>query len=354
VRLPDRCQPRGGDSHGAPLGRRRTRSRSEIRLSKRERDVSKSEIRVSRPEIRGLRLGDTGTPTRRYGGRKVRDTALQARNTGAQSPRYGSPGQRHRGADSETQGRRLRDTGAQAQPEAQSMGAQSLRYGVDTPSPLAPAPGSPISWFSPAVLSSEIAQKAQSGPSQAYPGRGGSALALLATCRGKTSPVPSIARGVRDLEIGRPAAVCVLSRDPRRGRREAPRRKGDIRFTGSQPRRRISEGRREVLIALVELPANLSARRMEERRWGLLQPIWGCLRLLSQDGGGTFRGQPPPTSPTRDATTGEPRRRESCRCARRPPPILPPAQPAPSQGGGTLRRRDLAICESAWTDHWRV
>src|SRR5205823_5220087 len=68
------------------------RSRSAIRLSKRERGVSKSEIRVLRPEIRGLRLGDTG----------------------AQGSRYGSPGQRHGGADSETRGRRLRDTGAQS------------------------------------------------------------------------------------------------------------------------------------------------------------------------------------------------------------------------------------------------
>src|SRR5436305_9142167 len=59
---------------------------------------------------------------------------------------------------------------------------------------------------------------------------------------------------------------CALSRHPGRGRREAPRRKQNVRLPRSQPPGGVSEGGEEVLIALVELAADLPARRVEQRR----------------------------------------------------------------------------------------
>jgi len=74
--------------------------------------------------------------------------------------------------------------------------------------------------------------------------------------------------------------ILSLSSHPRRSRRETPGWKDDGELSGLQPGCGFTEGRHEVPVALVELPADLPARRVEPGSGGLLQRLGCCMRLL--------------------------------------------------------------------------
>jgi hypothetical protein len=72
-----------------------------------------------------------------------------------------------------------------------------------------------------------------------------------------------------DLEQGRlgtrqPAEGDLrLAGHRRSGGGEAPRGRDDVEFAGSEPGDRASEGQQELLVALINLPADLPVRRVE-------------------------------------------------------------------------------------------
>src|SRR5579885_2198531 len=102
----------------------------------------------------------------------------------------------------------------------------------------------------------------------------------------KPPPSPSRTRSPR-LSDPQPKTISTLSSHPGCRRREAPGRKDHPDLACPQPGGGISEGRDEVPVALVELPADLPARRVESRRGRFLQFLRRSMRLLGADRGGT-------------------------------------------------------------------
>jgi hypothetical protein len=124
----------------------------------------------------------------------------------------------------------------------------------------------------------------RTGESRSGKGTNGRRQPSRAESRERLRPSPDSIGRKPELGDRQPEAACALSSHPRRSRREAPGWKDDAELSGSQPGRGISEGRQEVSVALVELPADLPARRVEPRSRGLLEPLGCCMRFLLPNG----------------------------------------------------------------------